>query len=126
MKSAYNAFNQGLLSGTNFNAYGQVGGLPGVVSVGLQNTLSAENVRDLNFKGTETDVVGGFGTNIKGYDVTGKYNFGEDTGSIGVSKNLGSLFGKDITGGVQVTNDGKITPTFGVSFKKGGLLDRGR
>ena len=126
VQSTLNAFNQGLLSGTNFNAYGQVGGLPGVVSVGLQNTLSAENVRDLNFKGTETDVVGGFGTNIKGIDVTGKYNFGEDTGSIGVSKNLGSLFGKDITGGVQVTNDGKITPTFGVSFKKGGLLDRGR
>lgn len=123
VKSAFTAYNAGIKSGANFNAYGQIGGLYGDASLGLQSTLSAENVRDLNFKGSETDVVGSVGTNIKGYNVGANYNFGEDTGAIGVNKSF-SLFNKNFSVGAQYDTDGNITPTFGVNFKKGGLLTK--
>ena len=122
-KSALTAFNQGIISGTNLNAYGQIGGVFGDASLGLQSTLSAENVQDLNFSGTETDVVGNVGTFQNGYDINADYNFGNDTGALSVGKEI-SLFGKDFTVTGSINTDGDFTPTISYNYKKGGLLTK--
>ena len=123
VKSAFTAYNQGLLSSTNLNAYGFLGGVFGDASLGIQNTLSAENVKDLNFSGTETDVVGNVGTFQNGYDINADYNFGNDTGALSVSKEI-SLFDKDFTVTGSIDTDGGFTPSITYNYKKGGLLTK--
>ena len=123
VKSAFTAYNQGLLSSTNLNAYGFLGGVFGDASLGLQSTLSAENVKDLNFSGTETDVVGNVGTFQNGYDINADYNFGNDTGALSVSKEI-SLFDKDFTVTGSIDTDGGFTPSITYNYKKGGLLTK--
>ena len=129
VKSAIDAYNQGIVSGIMGNVYGQVLGQPGYASLGVQTSLSPENVRDANFTGTETDVVGSLGTNIGGYNVGLNANFGEDTGSVSVDRDFGFTIGNrpvNVNLGVSMDEQGNVSPQVGFNFKKGGLLDRSR